>query len=299
MRASALLALFLAVPPAQAIDLGLRQTFGKDGYKGTNVYGEFDSGPLSLRPEADIYSTDFTQGTYKTVSARLGYDTSVLGLGVTAGVTPENDGYKNAFGGADAVVTLSGTGGGSRRIRTSGSGAPRGTTQGLARIDVGAGVLVTDHEDQFGASHAALSSENKLVQTDLNLFAGMSFAGLNLSGNFTTSSYDKTIDATFRPAPRLALNGIDTRVQGYPETSLTLRGELPFLPMINPFAVFNRTTYKSSPVTTNTYGVGGSIGLQMLELYGSFEVTHPTGASGLSDVSGVTVGASLRFGLGE
>ncbi|MBI2069433.1 MAG: hypothetical protein HYT79_02445 [Elusimicrobia bacterium] len=292
-RLVAAIILCLSAGSAGAIDIGLRQTLGSDDYKGTYGYLEIGAGALSIRPEADLFTSDKTTASFKTFAARLGYDTSILGLGVTGGATPEEDDYSNAFAGADATLTFSATGGGRKRIRTSGGGAPRG--RGLARVDAGAGALVTKHEDKLNAARTTLANKFEVTQTDLSVFAGASFVGIHASANLTQSDYNKTLTASDRPAQRLKLDGVNMRLEGFPETSLTLHAEIPFLPLINPFVTYNRTSYKASTLTTRVFSVGAHVGLEMLEVFGAFEALHPSVGK---DSTAVTVGASLRFGLG-
>lgn len=289
-------ALFLgAAVPAAAVDLGLRLTTGNEGYAGTSAYAGLPVGDFTLRPSLDTAKSDAAVGTFKNLALRLGYDTSVFGLGAYAGISPKTEGYQNASAGGDLTVTVSATGGGSKRIRTSGGGAPRG--KGLARVDLGAGFGVIQHEDERDAAGATRASARKLTQQDVRLFAGASVIGFFVSGNITRSTYDKDLLATDRPAPRLAIDGIDTRLAGFPETSLTLHGEVPFLPLINPFVTINTTSYEASGLTSKTVALGAYVGLEMIELYGALERTTFSGIAA-DDLTTATLGASLRFGLG-
>src|SRR6185295_1236017 len=120
------------------------------------------------------------------------------------------------------------------------------------------------------------------------------FLGFNVSGNLTNSAYDKAPNGTDRPAPLLNLEGMNTRLAGFPETSLTLHAEAPFLPLINPFVSYNRTSYKPGSATSKTYAAGAYVGLEMLELYGAIERTVFS-SSPFDDLTTVTVGGSLRF----
>jgi len=289
------LVLLAAAVPAGAIDLGLRVTKGNEGYVGMNAFGVLPVGDFTLRPAFDTAKSDASNGTFKQGSLRVGYDTAVFGLGVTGGMVPKTEGYKNVSAGADLTFTLSATGGGAKRIRTSGGGAPRG--KGLARVDVGAGAQMIQHEDEMDSSGATRATVRKISQTDVSVFVGASFLGFNASGNLTNSSYDKTLNGLDRPAPRLALEGLNTRLMGFPETSLSLHVEAPFLPLVNPFVGYNATTYKPGSDSSKTYSVGAYLGLEMLELYGAIERTTFS-SSPLKDLTTVTVGGSLRFGLG-
>ena len=296
LKTLAVLALFAAAAvPAHAVDLGIRQGFGSNSYDGTDVWATLPVGAdITVRPEYQQFSSTATGGTFRTYRLRAAKDTNIYGIGLNAGVTPVESGYKNVFGGADVRFSLSNTGGGGfSAITTSGSTGPGRSGTGLARVDVGAGVQYTKHTND--------TTGDDLAETDVNLSAGAKFLGINLSGTWTKASYNKDITAANSFAI-LRLPGIETAFFGLPDQSLTLRADLPLLPipLVTPFVTYAHTSYKSATGTTNIYGGGVYVDLDMLQLYGKIELLHPNDLPAPLDSNStyVTVGASLRFGLG-
>ncbi|MBI4249216.1 MAG: hypothetical protein HY611_06915 [Elusimicrobia bacterium] len=287
-------ALCLTAPSAKAyFQPGLSQSFGKDSYRSTNAYLQFGSRNFSLAPEFSMYSDKTTGGSFKTVSARAGYDTQMFGLGATAGSTLSHNRYSTVFGGVDVAFTLSATGGGMHRMGGAGrSGAPGG--KGLARIDFGGGILHIRHKVESGGSSAA----SELGQTDIYGFAGASILGARLSARLTVPSYSKDPKSSAVPVPSwVPITGHTPGVGTYPENSLHLKAEWPIFPLISPFVSYTRTQYKEiqgggASGKTGALAAGVSLGLQMLEVNGSIQRVSVNGGS---DKNFVSLGAGLRF----
>jgi len=275
-------------------DGGIDQVFGDKSYKGTNIYMIMGSEKgLWLRPAVGMYKSDYSRTTFKTYSGRAGYDTEVMGVAAEAGATSKADGYSNAFAGADVTFSLSPTGGRKARLAgpQSGGGSARG--EGLARVDVGGGIMHTAHKDELDASGTLRASAFELKQTDLFAFAGAKFLSMNLGAQFNVSGYDKTINTTDRAGRRLALPGLISIVQGFARQSLNLKAEWGMLPFVTPFVSYTYAKFKAGMPSGKGYVFGASVGLDMLEARGSVEVYDP--GNGADKLNHVSIGAGLRF----
>lgn len=290
-----LIVLLLPAGPAQAFffNSGVKQSVGTHNYSGTSLYADF-GGDVHIRPSFTSYHSDDSSGTYKTISARLGYDTKLWGVGVTGGGTPRVNGYSNRFFGADAVVSLTPTGSGPvKRIKGSdqGGGAARG--KGLARVDLGAGILHTTHTDEFQAGGARRARSIDIGQTDLNASVGVSVLKNLISADVTKSFYNKDLSAVLaRGARAQSVQGLSPVIQGFPKTSVNLRLEMSMLPLVTPYVGYTRTTFELSQPAANAYSVGGYVEFEILEVSASFQRYVQ---SGRPDQNYYGLGASLRF----
>lgn len=289
------LALLSLAAPARAFffNSGLKQISGNNDYYGTSAYAHFGS-DIHFKPSFSSFHSNVSGGTFNAYALRVGYDMKLFGAGVTAGTTPKVNGYKNSFVGVDASVSLTPTGSGPiKRIKGSdqGGGAARG--KGLARVDVGAGVLHTSHSDDLNASGATRTGTFKLGQTDLSASVGVSFLENLISLDLTKSVYDKTLSAATDRGSRVqTVTGLTSMIQGFPKTSASARLEMSMIPVVSPFVSYTRTTFELSQPSLNAYALGGSVELMILEVVASYQ--HYTQA-GVPDNDYVGLGASLRF----
>lgn len=273
---------------------GVKQLAGTNNYSSTRFYAHFGGDNLHLRPTFSTYHSNTSGGTFNTYSARLGYDAMLFGAGLTAGVTPRIDGYSNRFVGIDGVISLSPTGlGPIKRIKGSdqGGGAARG--KGLARVDVGAGISHTTHKDELNAARVSRANSLTIGQTDLSGSVGASFLGNLITLDLTKSFYDKDLGAVSARGGRAqVLTGLSNVIQGFPNTSASVKFELAMLPLINPFVSYTRTTFELSQPASNAYAVGGFAQLQILEVTASYQRYVQAGQP---DNNYYGLGASLRF----
>lgn len=299
--------LLLASSPAAAyFDASFTQTFGSNRYRGTKLWADF-GGDVHFKPAFSVYRSDVSNGTYKTLSARLGYDTKQWGAGVTAGGSPKVEGYSNGFFGADLTFSL--TPGGDRAVRRI-PGSPEGKApkgRGLARIDVGGSLFHTKHRDETQAPAAPpagppdrrgprrRAAAVTIGQTDLSANAGVSLAGLHVSAEATVSRYDKDLDAlAASPAAVTRLPGLAAVIQGFPKASLNAQLELGLLPMVDPYVSITRTKFQMSGVPDSTaVTIGASAGFEIVEVHGSIERYLPGGGSAAQTYVGL--GAGVRF----
>lgn len=288
-------ALGLLAPSAFALsfDGSVGQTMGTQQYQGTHAMVKLFQSGISLTPSYSGYHSGISTGTFHTFSGRLGYDTGLFGVGATAGFTPRNNGYSNQFFGLDAVISVTPTGGGApSRIRGSQRGKSGASGKGLARVDVGGGVTYISHRDNQGLTAARVSPLN-IGQTNLNASVGVSFLDILLSADVTKSVYDHKLGSVgARPAQVQNLTGVDATTQGFPNTSTSIRAELPLLPLVTPYGVYTHTTFQGTP-RTDAYTVGGYVDLDMLMVTASY--IRYVQVSGLPALNYFSLGAGLRF----
>ena len=288
--------LAVAAAPARALwfNAGLSGASGPHSYSGQNGYVAVGGDRLSLKPYFSSYSQGTPSQKYTTVGARLGYDTKVFGLGLSAGQTGKVDGYSDTFAGADAAVSLA-PGGGGPTGRLSSTGPSGGATgKGLTQIDLGAGVTYTQHKDTKDSAGATRATTLEINQTDFKASAGAAILDNVLTVQVTQSSYDKTLTgvANLRQARVQFVDGLIATLQGFPKTNVNARFTLGMLPGIKPFVQVTKTTYEAGLPDTNAYAAGGVLDFAILQVTASYQhVTPTTGTS--SDF--LSLGAGVRF----
>lgn len=302
--AAAVLALFAAapagaVPGLPGFSAGVFQSFGTDKYRGTDVYAAAALGDFSVAPEYRRFEETGLNGPRHAASVRLGWDGRWLGTGLSGGFMPAKAGYNALWAGADLAITLSPTGEGKiRRIGgPSRGGAPVG--KGLARVDLGGGVQVTQHRQ--AASGAAAAA--KLTQTEVNAFAGASFLGVLASARAAKFGYNadlKNAALTLPAAVWTPVAGHLRYANGFADATLNLGVELPFFPLVTPFAGATYTKYRElaaasggRPGDTKAYTAGLRVGLEMLAVEGQFQHVAQSGSAKERNYAGL--GAQLRF----
>lgn len=289
-------ALFILPSVSRAyFDAGLEHVSGSNGYSGLNGYGivGFEKG-LWLKPAAGMYSSDSSNGTFRTYSGRVGYDTDLYTVAGEAGATPVVDGYRNSYVGGDITFSISSSGG--KKTRLAGpqmGGSPRG--KGLAQIDLGVGLRQTAHSDELDSSGAKRADSMNIGQTDVAVFAGARFLSTNLSANYTRSGYNKTLSAAdkIRASKRQVLPGLSSVIQGFPKQSWSFRADWTLLPFVSPFASYTYTQFELGQPASASYRAGASVGLDMLEVRGAVEVYDPGGGAAKSNF--YSLGAGIRF----
>lgn len=291
--AAAVLALF-AVSARAGVSVGVNQSFGRDDYEGTNLYAAGSFGGFSVAPEYRRYSRKGQTAT-QSAQIRAGWDSRWFGAGATAGGVFKNAGYSAVFGGADFAFTLSPAGeSGIRRIGGPGrAGAPVG--KGVSRVDFGGGVLSTAHRQDSAAGGPVV----KLTQHELSAFAGASVLGTLFSVRGAKFVYSQDLKtAASLPATRWTpLVGLTPFFNGFADSSVHARAELPALPMIRPHASWTYTSFKelaggARPGDSRAYGAGLTVGLELLAVEASYQYVD---ISRGRDSSYASLGASLRF----
>ncbi|MBI3553418.1 MAG: hypothetical protein HY077_13060 [Elusimicrobia bacterium] len=300
MKGKILLAASLlgSCPALQAKELsfnvGAAETLGSQHYAGTSAYVKVKKDDYSLKPSYSQYHDDFSSGTYKTLAVRGAYDTKAFGLGATVGGTPKINGYSNVFFGVDGILSITPTGGkASKRIRGANQVENNARGSGLARIDLGAGLTHTTHRDDIGAAGRGRTNSVTLGQTDLSGSAGVEVLDNWLSLDVTKSVYDKDVAGLNARGSRvIVLPGLSSTIQGFPNTSASVRYEYEAFPIVVPYATYTHTTFLSGVGHSDSVKAGGYAEFDIVEVGGSYERYVQPGFPGRNFFS---LSASARF----
>jgi len=277
------------------IDGGLGTVSGANGYNGLKGYAELGIGDgLYVRPAFDTYKADGTDGTFATYSGRVGYDGAFWGTGVEAGVTPKHNGYGNKYVGGDVTFSLTPSAGRAARLTGPRAGAKAAKGDGVARVDVGAGLTATMHENDKDASGVTLADPFKVTQTDMSLFAGAMAFGTQLSASYRKNlGYSKTLNPTDAEPQKVGIEGSLINGVGYVNQSWNARLDWVSFPMVAPFASYTFTQYKLSRPSSKSYMLGASVGLNMLNVNVAYQIFDP--GEGYSSKNYISLGAGLNF----
>ena len=289
MKRLLVVALMLSAVSARAdgfwFNGGVKGTVGTEEYRGTDWSAQIGVGKFSLKPMFSEFKSTAT-ADFKTYAIRGGFDTDLVGLGITAGGTPKIDGYSNEFVGADIVLSLTpGSGGPIKRIgsQQETSGGARG--EGLARVDIGGAVKHTFNRDNLQAKSAS--------QNDVTGSIGVKLMGALLSADITKSFYNADLTGnSIRALPGVRLAGLAAATQGLPDTNTAIRLELGQMPLITPFISYVHTRYKVGQNDSNGLTAGLNVELSILEVTASIEHLAQTGKA---DRNYVSLGANVRF----
>lgn len=307
---AAAVAVLCALPARASVTAGVDQTLGTAGYRKTKVRASIDLGDaFYLAPSFSTYHSDRSSGSYRTFGLRAGYETGPLALGAGIAVQPKTNGYKREEFGGD--VTFSLTPGGSsygRKMAGPSSGGEETFGSGLAAVDVGAGLSFIRHSDDFQAatggtsgmgsgrrdrSTVARTATATFGQVDFSVFAGLRFLIAEASVELTKSRYDKNLEAlNARESQALDLSGVESTVQGFPDTSANARLSWKSLPLVKPYVSYTRTTFKLGSAPSNAYEVGAKAGFDMVTVKAGYE---RYAQRGFDDQNFYTLGASLNF----
>lgn len=281
----------LAAPARAAVSGGLKQTVGSQGYAGTKLYVDL-GGDLHIRPSYSQYRSDTSSGTYKTISARLGYDKEHWGVGMTAGGSPKQNGYSNRIVGFDAMLALSP----SLTKSRGGLGRRDNDTEGRGlRVELGGGVQHTAHREEVGVAGARRAGGAvEIGQTDLELMAAAEAFLVRLDASFVKSTYNKDLgELDARSGQITALAGLNSLISGFPAQSSSLRLETTWLPRVTPFVSYTRTAFKIAQPASDSVAVGASLRLKIVGLTASYERYDPGGGESIRNY--YSFGASLRL----
>lgn len=306
---AAIAAVLCAVTARAGVTAGVDQTLGTAGYRGTKVRASIDVGDAAyLSPSFSTYRSDSSSGSFRTIGLRAGYETGPLAFGAEVTVQPKTNGYKREEIAGD--VTFSLTPGGSkhgRKMAGPSSGGEETFGSGLAAVDIGAGLRLIRHSDDLqaapppgggpgpGPRRLAIARASTLTfgQTEFSVFGGLRFLVAEASVEMTKSRYDKNLDAlNARESQFLQLSGVDSIVQGFPDTSANARLSWKSLPLVKPYVSYTHTTFKLGSAPSNAYEVGAKAGLDMVTVKAGYERYKQTG---FVDQNFYTLGASLNF----
>lgn len=289
-------AVLLWSAPASAfwLSAGASGSRGTQNYSGVNAYGQAGTDAFSIKPMFQSFRSDVSGGVFNTYSARVGYDTTLLGLGVTGGATPLVNGYNNQFGAVDATLSLTPTGEGARE-RINGRPQTQGPAQGagLARIDIGGSAVFTRHSERVGSAGQALGSVARLGQTDLTASAGAALLGSLLSVDITKSVYDKKPADLDMRAPRVEnIVGLAQVAQGFPNSSVNAKLLFGLIPLVKPYVGYTRTTFLAGVPGAQAYTAGLAVPLGIVSVSANWERYVQAGQS---DHDFFGLGAGLRL----
>ncbi len=294
------LAFALTTLPAGAffIQPAITQMTGSHGYEGTDASVDL-GGAFHVMPAFSEYHSDSSGGnTYKTYSVRAAYDTELWGVGLTGGATPglknQSQSFRQNFYGVDGIVSLGpGTGKVSRLRQYQEASQTLGVTpmnsapEGLAGVDLGAGIM---HYDE---SNAALSGSGltRIGQTNLRGSAGAAFLDNLLTLDVVKSVYTGSLTES-GPDQFQIIQGVNAVVQGFPDTSVSVKLAMGMLPMITPYISYTHTTFKNGVGASGAYVVGGAVDLLMVNVHAFYERYTQIGAQ---DQNFIGIGAGLNF----
>lgn len=296
----------LSGPAAAAISVGADQTFGTQNYRGTKANASIDlTDSLYITPTFTTYRTDNSSGSLYQGSLRVGYEVGPLSLGVMGAFVPKNDGYKQNSIGADLTFSLS-PGHTKHGHRMAGPASQSNETYGygLAGVDLGGSAVHVTHSDDYtanGTSGDALRQQglrraNRFTvgETDLTAFAGLKFLITEISASVSKSVYDKSLDNNLvRESPFMPMGDFAAIESGFPESSYSGKVKWTMLPFIKPYVAFTHTNFKLGSAPSNATEVGVNVGLDMLNVKGSY---GHYGQNGFTARNYFTLGASLNFG---
>lgn len=240
-----------AAAAGHAGNANIEETLGNQNYVGTKVKGTLDlPNEFYFQPSFSLYHDDLSSGTYKTFSGRLGYDEDSWGAGTTLGGSPKTNGYGNLFFGAD----------GARYIKPGGKDETFGF--GLSEADLGGGLTLTDHVDDFeqspkGKGTVQRASALHVLEADFDFNALLIFQRWSLKLDFTQSVYNKNLESENARAARIAaLAGLSGIIQGFPDQNFNVMWKWLDIRFLTPYLSFTHTTFEIGTPVANSYEVG-------------------------------------------
>ena len=296
----------LSAPAAAAVSIGADQTFGTLNYRGTKANASIDlTDSIYVAPTFSTYRTDSSSGSLYQGGLRIGYEEGPVSFGVSGSFVPKNDGYKQNAVGADLTLSLS-PGHTKHGHRMAGPASESNDTfgYGLAGLDIGGSVNHITHSDDYyaeGTSGPLLREQGTkrlkrfvVGETDLTVFAGAKFLITEVSGNLSKSVYDKTLDNNgLRESPYLVMGEYSAIESGFPDSNYNLKIKWKTLPFVRPYVSFTHTNFKLGAAPSNATEAGVTVGLDMLNVKGSY---GHYGQNGFSSRNYFMLGASLNFG---
>lgn len=256
------MAVMLSVSTASAwFDGSAGQTNGPDGYKKTDLNLTIGSGDMWVRGALMRQDSDNLINPFNTYSVRVGKDAEVYTLAGEAGMTPSTEystgvDYSNVFVGGDITFSLTPSAGGKGRLAGPNAKVASGGGQGVARIDIGAGLKYTSHKVE------SATSDLDAAQTEYSVFAGAKILMARLGASWTGYSYDDKANPIFNVNP---ISGQAMAIIGVPpKSSVNFRLDLPGYPMVTPFASYTTTKFNGTTHDMNAYGVGAYIDLNLV-----------------------------------
>lgn len=269
---------------AAYFDGGATVTTGPNKYRGNRLHLLVGSGNIAVEPSIATYTSDLLDHTYRTYGLRGAWETDKFTVGAEGGSTPEVNDYSNKYFGGDITLSLTPGSGGKSRLAGPGSrGTVRGG-EGLARLDVGAGIKQVMHEYK----PAGIAAQ-KTDQTQVSLFAGAKLLLIDLSASYTNYNY-----GTRKTAPLInPIPGHEFVYGATPRSSVNARVDIPGTPMITPFVSYTGTKYRDSVDDSSAYLFGAYLDLNMLVANVGYQIFD----DGSHKTSYISVGAGIKFSI--
>ena len=164
------------------------------------------------------------------------------------------------------------------------------------------------HEDEYAAAvpaaasghgsgarrpGAARSEALVVVQADVTAIAALRWPTAELSAEATKSLYDRDLDAaSARESQFLELGGLDSIVQGFPDTTLSIQLRWKGFDRIKPYFSYTHTAFKLGASPSNGYEAGAKAKMNRISLRAAYQLYVQ---NGYADRSYYTLGASLDF----
>lgn len=265
---------------------------GDDEYVGTNLNVGLAFDSISIEPSWKHYQWEDDSFTPKetlkfdTYSLRLAKNTAFYSLGVMAGMTPEASiiNYSNQFVGADFTVTLSPTGSKYSRLAGPSAHGSVGSGEGLTRLDLGVAAKYYKHE----MDSPILGKNRKTGQTEYQAFAGASVLMLHVVASYTGYQYD---DRDLGSTTIGFTEGLNHAISNFPESSMHVKVDVPFVPMLTPFFGYTKTNYKYGAPHSNNYELGAYMDFNMIKANVSYQLVKSNGHHD----GYITAGVGLSF----
>ena len=297
MKKLLLVVIFLATPAAASITPNLSLTSGSEGYRGSSLSLNWkttikEEGPLNgwvfhLKPGSRSYRTDTSSGTFRTFSLEAGLENTFSHVNFTGSSSPEVNGYRNHAVGLEGALHY----------------PPRSEKEDHpVQVELTLGFLSTTHTDEFQVVRSTLTSKGRspvrkrtnainIQQNDGTVGIEFILHDWSLSAQATHSSYDQDLEAIqARSAQIESLAGLNTLVQGFPESSVTSRVECDALPLVSPYVSYTRTKFKLDAPEIKAVTVGATISIKKFDVEASYENDHQ--ANGEPTLNYVTVSGS-------
>ncbi len=285
-----------------AIEPELSATRGPANFQGWKADAAISQDEFILTPAYSSFSSDLTSGTFRTISARAGFQGPQAGGGLTIGGTPEVDGYSNTFVRIDGRAAFD-------PAASEDAGSFPACRDDKPCLRLGASLSHIEHQDQFAAATSATAGRSPfriirrttgalhLGQTDLGADARLYAARTAVSGFLTKSFYDKNLSAVSARVFALPdLGGLASLIELFPDFSAGLNVQNYSLDPLEPFLSLSHTTFElTNPATAATAGFDVAWGRLILTASYTFYVQ--SGIPGLpTDQNYYTLGARASFG---
>lgn len=265
---------------AYSINAGLYGIGGSDGYAGFSGYVQVKGQNFSVRPMVNTAKYDGLDGTMVDYSLRLGYDYSIISLGLTGGFMPNYDGfsydYGRLYGSVDGSVYLIGD--------RETAHYSRENTSGLLAVNAGGALSYVQHKYKH-------SDPEKIGQSSFSLFGSAALAGFTGTLRYTqTIEYSKDTDASRMPIFNMD-NAILSVFDGYVNNIWSARLDTGIIPFIRPFFSYAHVSRKYLG-NINNYAVGVAVDVLMVNVSASYQYMVYTGQDNKDYYS---ISAGLRF----